>query len=166
MARELIGCILVRRIGKKSIRLIITETEGYEGPKDLASHAVLHRTGEYKAVKTPRNEVMFGEAGHFYVYFTYGMHWMLNIVTGKKGHPSAVLIRGAGYIQGPARLTKALYITGALNKKAVGKRGGLWVENGVVVSNRNILRTPRIGVAYAGPVWSKKLYRFVVKNEP
>ena len=68
---------------------MITEVEAYDGPRDKASHA--------SRGLTPRNAPMFGEAGRFYIYFTYGMHWMLNIVTGKRGYPAAVLIRGVQY---------------------------------------------------------------------
>lgn len=88
VAKSLIGKYLVRKLRGKEIALMITEVEAYDGANDLACHA---RHG-----KTKRNEVMFGEAGRFYVYFTYGMHWMLNIVTGPKDYPAAVLIRGAG----------------------------------------------------------------------
>ena len=86
VAKELLGKCLVRRIGKKKLRVIITEVEVYDGFRDKASHA--------SRGKTKRNELMFGDAGHWYVYFTYGMHWMLNIVTRKKDYPAAVLIRG------------------------------------------------------------------------
>ncbi|MDP2598558.1 MAG: DNA-3-methyladenine glycosylase [Candidatus Liptonbacteria bacterium] len=93
VAKQLLGKYLVCRIlsshndarGRR-IALMITEVEAYDGPRDMASHA---SRGE-----TPRNKPMFGEAGNFYVYFTYGIHWMLNVVTGKKGYPAAVLIRG------------------------------------------------------------------------
>jgi len=83
------------------------------GPDDLASHAARGRT--------KRNKVMFGPPGMFYVYFVYGMHWMLNVVTGPVGYPAAVLIRGIEGIQGPGRLTKALRINGNLNGRAAGK---------------------------------------------
>src|SRR3989344_1000157 len=86
VAHSLLGKYLVRRVNGKTKAYKITETEAYVGPHDKASHA--HRG------KTKRNEVMFGPPGHWYVYFTYGMHYMLNIVTGRDGYPSAVLIRG------------------------------------------------------------------------
>ncbi len=147
---------LVRRLGRHTVAQMITEVEAYDGLKDKASHA--HRG------KTARNAPMFEKSGRVYVYFTYGMHWMLNIVTGPKNYPAAVLIRSTDKVTGPARLTKALRITGALNNKPLGKSAGLWIENrGVRISPRDILRTPRIGVAYAGPIYSKKLYRFVLK---
>jgi DNA-3-methyladenine glycosylase len=101
VAEDLIGCSLARRRGGKIERFMITETEAYDGWKDMASH-VSHG-------KTKRNEIMFRLAGHIYVYFTYGMHWMLNIVTGPKDYPAAVLIRGVENLKnsvalnGPAR---------------------------------------------------------------
>lgn len=135
---------------------MITETEAYDGVHDLACHA---RSG-----KTARNAPMWGKSGHAYVYFTYGMHWMLNLVSREEGYPAAVLIRGAGEFVGPARLTKGLHIDKHLNGKELNKKNGLWVEDrGVVVHSRDILRTPRIGVAYAG-VWAKKSWRFVLKG--
>lgn len=135
---------------------MITETEAYDGPDDKASHA--HRG------KTARNEVMFREAGFWYVYLVYGMHHMLNIVTGKKEYPAAVLIRGAGEYDGPGKLAKALRINRQQNGKKAGRLGGLWIEDrGVSISKRRIQKTPRIGVAYAEE-WAKKPYRFVLKK--
>lgn len=104
---------------------------------------------------------MFGEAGTLYVYFTYGMHWMLNIVTEGKGFPAAVLIRGTETVSGPARLTKALQIDKRLNGMKLGPKSGLWIEDAPDVSSRNIRRTPRIGVAYAEEGWAEKPYRFL-----
>ena len=157
VARELLGKFLVRRIGTGTHALMITETEAYDGPKDLASHA---RSGE-----TARNAPMWGKPGHAYVYFTYGMHWMLNLVTREEGYPSAVLIRGAGKFIGPARLTKGLKIDQLLNGKPLNKRSGLWIEDREVeVRSRDIIRTPRIGVAYAGE-WALKPWRFVLKTK-
>jgi 3-methyladenine DNA glycosylase Mpg len=86
---------------------IIIETEAYIGPEDLASHAAKGRT--------KRNEAMFGPPGIFYVYFVYGLHWMLNVVTGPVGYPAHALLRSVEGILGPARLTKALTISGELN---------------------------------------------------
>src|SRR4051812_3049610 len=93
VSKDLLGKYLVRRIGKKTLIFKIIETEAYEGPDDKASHA--------SRGQTPRNIPMFGNPGTIYVYFTYGMHWMLNIVCGKKGHPAAVLIRGIEECIGP-----------------------------------------------------------------
>lgn len=155
VAQELLGKYLVREVGRKTIALRITEVEAYDGLPDLASHA--------NRGKTKRNEVMFGPAGCWYVYFTYGMHWMLNIVTGPKNYPAAVLIRGAGDISGPARLTKSLKIDEQLNGAMAEPKSGLWFEDrGMTIAPKTIKRTPRIGVAYAGPIWSKKKYRFMI----
>ena len=166
VARELLGCFLCRKIGKQVIRLMITEVEAYDGPKDKASHA--------NCGQTARNAPMFGEAGKWYVYFTYGMHWMLNIVTSPVGYPAAILIRGGvlscggltsakGEIRWPARLTKALRIDGKLNDMKAARRSGLWIEQGDIVSNKKIKRTARIGVPYARE-WAKKPYRFLLKS--
>ncbi len=157
VARELIGKTLVRKVGKKMIRQKITETEAYVGPHDLACHS--------SHGKTERNKIMFCEAGTIYVYFTYGMHWMLNIVTESAGFPSAVLIRGTETVSGPARLTKALRIDKKLNGLKLGRKSGLWIESDLKIKNSKlkILRTPRIGVDYAKDGWAEKPYRFVRK---
>jgi DNA-3-methyladenine glycosylase len=156
VARELIGKFLVRRLAGEERAAMITETEAYDGPLDKASHAYRGRT--------QRNAPMFGEPGTIYVYFTYGMHFMLNLVCREAGHPAAVLIRGAGDVVGPARLTKALRIDKALNDKPLAVATGLWVEDrGVKLSPRRIRRTPRIGIAYAGD-YVDKPWRYVVKS--
>jgi len=160
VARELLGKYLVRKIRNREVALKITEVEAYDGLKDKASHA--------SRGKTERNTPMFGPAGRFYVYFVYGIHWMLNIVTGKKGFPAAILIRSTAEISGPARLTKILRIGKSFNGKPALSKSGLWFENrGEIIHRGEIKKTPRIGVAYAGPVWSKKPYRFVLtKRKP
>jgi DNA-3-methyladenine glycosylase len=134
---------------------MITETEAYVGERDKACHA--HRG------RTQRTDVMYGPPGCWYVYFVYGIHWMLNIVTEAEGRPAAVLIRGAGDWSGPARLTKGLTIDKQFNALQADRKSGLWVEDrGYVVSRCNIQRTPRIGVDYAG-LWANKPYRFVMR---
>jgi DNA-3-methyladenine glycosylase len=154
VARDLIGCRL-DVLGQIQPR-VITETEAYVGPQDLASHASKGRT--------KRNEAMFGPPGTFYVYFVYGLHWMLNVVTGPGDYPAAVLIRGVEGIVGPARLTKALGINGDLNGKMAGRETGVWFSEGTP-SRKQIIRSARIGVDYAGPVWSAKPYRFSLKTD-
>lgn len=163
VARELLGTFLVSKIGKREVALMITETEAYDGLHDRASHASKGRTA--------RTEVMFGEAGVWYVYFVYGMYDMLNIVTGPKDYPAAVLIRGIEGINGPGKLTRELKITRALNKKPATIESGLWLEDRCdeMTSHRipkgyKIERAKRIGVAYAGE-WAKKPWRFVLKKE-
>jgi DNA-3-methyladenine glycosylase len=133
---------------------MIVETEAYEGAHDLASHSSRGRT--------PRNEVMFGPAGRFYVYRIYGLHWMLNIVVGDVGEAAGVLIRGVEGISGPGRVCAALAIDGSFYGKEVAPSSGLWVESSEPSSGRlRILRTPRIGVDYAGPLWAAKKLRFI-----
>jgi DNA-3-methyladenine glycosylase len=166
VAPELLGKYLVRRIGRgqasKTIALPITEVEAYDGPHDKACHASKGRTA--------RTAPMFGPGGRFYVYFCYGIHWMLNIVTGPKGYPAAILIRAAGGINGPAKLTKHLQISKSLNKKPADKASGLWFEDRGTnrskdrIAKKDIKRSPRIGVDYAGPVWAKKPYRFTLST--
>lgn len=177
LARNLLGKFLVRRRTRlirtnkprmKSYRetaLMITEVEVYDGFDDKASHA---RSG-----KTKRNYPMYGEAGRWYVYFTYGMHFMLNIVIGAKDYPSAILIRGTDKIIGPARLTKFLKIDRRLNDMPANKKSGLWIEDRGTTSKKlksksqkyKIIATPRIGIAHSGPVWSKKKLRFVLRAD-
>jgi DNA-3-methyladenine glycosylase len=156
VARDLIGCQLHSKLTGQLQSLVITETEAYVGEHDLASHAAKGRTR--------RTEVMFGPPGIFYVYFVYGIHWMLNVVTGQIDHPAAVLIRSADSIVGPARLTKALGISGEITGKSATTQTGLWFSEGSPIPQRSIQRSPRIGVDYAGPVWSAKPYRFVLRG--
>jgi len=156
VAKKLLGKYLVRKQGRRLVRAMITEVEAYDGPHDKASHASHGRT--------ERNAPMFGPAGHWYVYFTYGMHWMLNVVTGKKGYPAAVLIRGVKDINGPARVTNFFKIDKRFNGKKISRAVGLWIENNTVkVKSSQIKSSSRIGVDFAGPIWSKKKYRFYIK---
>ena len=135
---------------------MLTEVEAYDGPEDLASHASKGRT--------PRTEVMFGPAGVFYVYLIYGMHWMLNVVTGEPGYPAAVLIRGTTNISGPGRITARLQIDKSLNGRPAKKSSGLWFENhSIVIPVELIETTPRIGVEYSVD-WSRVPYRFILRE--
>jgi DNA-3-methyladenine glycosylase len=152
VARDLLGKLLVRRVDRKRIAVRISETEAYLGPHDLACHAARGRT--------PRTEIMYGPPGTLYVYFVYGLHWMLNVVTGPQGYPAAVLIRAAGDLNGPARLTRRLAIDGALNGRGAEPPSGLWFES--AASGGRVIATPRIGVDYAGPRWSARKLRFLL----
>ena len=118
VAPELISCRLVRIYNGQRLAGLITEAEAYQGEEDLACHA--------RAGLTPRTEPMYGPPGHAYIYFTYGMHWLLNAVTDGLGEPAAVLIRGIwptegleqmaalrpalarqkGWLDGPAKLAQ------------------------------------------------------------
>jgi DNA-3-methyladenine glycosylase len=154
VARDLPGRTLVRRLDGKRVAVMITETEAYLGPEDLASHAARRRT--------ERTEVMYGPPGTLYVYLVYGLHWMLNVVAGPGGHPAAVLIRGAGELSGPGKLARALVIDGALNGRHAGPQSSLWFEEGQ--GAQAVIATPRIGVDYAGPRWSARKLRFVLRR--
>lgn len=159
VARDLLGKSLLRRTEAGNEAFTITETEAYEGSDDLASHASKGRTA--------RTTVMFGPAGHFYVYLIYGLHHMLNVVTHSEGVPSAVLIRGLCQWPGPGRLTRALAINKTLNAQPALEASGLWFEDrGLVVADSQVLITPRIGVDYAGPHWAAMPWRFVLATPP
>src|SRR5574342_534110 len=143
VARDLIGTRLVRISDSVKLVGLITETEAYISEKDLACHA--------KAGRTPRTAVMYGEPGHAYVYFTYGNHWMLNVVTEREGFPAAVLIRAIQPIEGaeimsarrggrdtfgPGKLCQALGITKSENGIDLTETmGSLWIEAGVSVAD-------------------------------
>ncbi len=158
VARGLLGKLLVRARPDGSIdRGRIVEVEVYHGIEDLACHASRGRTA--------RTEVMFAPGGVWYVYLCYGMHELLNLVTGPAGHPAAVLIRGLDTVTGPGRLTRALEIDRRLNARPAAPDSGLWLEDdGFRPASSSVRATPRIGVDYAGPVWSAKKWRFVIAS--
>lgn len=156
VAKELLGKFLVRKIGKKIITAMITETEAYCGPNDLASHASRGRT--------KRTMVMFGPPGHVYVYLIYGMYHCFNIVTEKEDYPAAVLIRAVDAIgiNGPGKLCRYFQINHSLNLKDLTVSKRLWVEDHKIkIKPSQIKRSPRIGVGYAGP-YKDKLWRFIL----
>src|SRR5215470_14863221 len=154
VARELLGKVLVRHIKGMRIALTITETEAYLGPHDLACHAARGRTA--------RTEVLYGPPGTLYIYLVYGLHWMLNVVTGPAGYPAAVLIRGAGELSGPGKLARGLVIDGALNGRCAAPQSGLWFERGG--GAQSVIATRRVGGDYAGPRWSARKLRFVLRK--
>lgn len=159
LARSLLGKQLVLKAEDGSlVRRRVTETEAYHGPEDRASHASRGRT--------PRNSPMFASGGIWYVYLCYGVHEMLNLVTGPAGYPAAVLLRGVEGARGPGKLTKLLGIDRRFNALPATKVSGLWLEDdGLRPPEGEIAATPRIGVAYAGPEWAAKPWRFVWKLE-
>ncbi len=155
LARSLLGKLLVRvEPPGIEVRCRISETEAYDGRRDLACHASKGRT--------PRTEVMFAPGGVWYVYLCYGVHELLNLVTGPEGYPAAVLIRGLEEVTGPGRLTRRLGISRRLNGQPASVVSGLWLEDdGFVPPTRAVKATPRIGVEYAGPLWAAKKWRFI-----
>ena len=155
VARDLLGKELVRQQGTTLTSFMIVETEAYEGTHDLASHSSRGRT--------PRSEIMFGRAGRFYVYRVYGLHWMLNVVTGDVGDAAAVLIRGFEGVSGPGRVASALNIDASFCGREAIPATGLWFEaQDSGTKKPRITRTPRIGIDYAGPIWAAKKLRFVL----
>lgn len=150
LAPKLIGKYLVRDHEGTIFRSVITEVEAYMGEEDLACHA--------SKGKTTRTEVMYREGGHIYIYLIYGMYYMLNIVTGEKDHPQAILVRGTQEINGPGRLTKFYHIDKSLNTKLLLPETGLWLEESNI--ELKYKATPRIGVAYAKE-WASKPWRYV-----
>jgi DNA-3-methyladenine glycosylase len=164
VARGLLGARLVRMLDGQRLSGVIVECEAYIGQDDTACHASRGRTR--------RNEVMFGPPGHAYVYFTYGMHWMLNVVTEAEGFPAAVLLRAIQPVEGietmralrhaqgnlraereltggPARLSQALAIDKTLNGADLVAGDSLWLEPDVSVPEDKVGRGPRIGVQSA-----------------
>ena len=159
---QLPGVILSRRVGGVVRRARIVEVEAYLGPKDLASHSSKGRTA--------RTEVMFGPPGRAYVYFVYGMHWMFNVTVGAHGEAHAILIRAAepldGWdadLTGPAKLARALAITGADNNTDLS-RGEIAFFFDETYRPR-IRRSKRIGIDYAQR-WKERLLRFVDVTNP
>ena len=175
VARELLGAHLTRVVDGHRMSGLITEAEAYQGEEDLGCHA--------HAGKTRRNAVMFGPPGFAYVYFTYGMHWMLNVVTGAENSPAAVLMRAIhplagmdrlaanrprlagkpGWLDGPAKLTQALAIDGSLNGADLcDPTGGLFLEAGGAIAPQNILTTARIGLYSVPEPWKSVPWRFLI----
>lgn len=176
VARDLLGARLVRILNGERLSGMITETEAYVGQEDLGCHA--------KAGRTPRTEVMFGPPGRAYVYFTYGMHWLLNAVTEAEGFPAAVLIRAVqveeglevvclrrvkarpkDYTNGPAKLTLAFGIDSQHNKIDLTRTdGGLWIEPSIVISDANVTTGPRVGLYTVPEPWKSVPWRFLAKR--
>lgn len=152
VAQDLVGKVLVHKTPAGELRLRILETEAYWGEADTACHA--HKG------RTKRTEVLYADAGTVYVYLCYGMHWLLNIVTGDKEDPQAVLIRACVDAPGPGKLTKALGITGELNWGSI-LGDTIWVEDDGFTCN---LRTDkRVGIGYAAQEDQDKLWRFIME---
>lgn len=151
VAPQLLGKALVTRLKNGEIKkYIISETEAYRGAEDKACHASKGRTR--------RTEVMYHEGGRLYVYFVYGVHWMLNIVTAGEGNPQAVLIRGLENFPGPGRVTKALGIDRSFYGEDLTTSDRIWIEDQGV---RPAFKTgARIGIDYAGEFWKLKPWRY------
>jgi DNA-3-methyladenine glycosylase len=163
VAKELLGKILVhkshgvKRTGK------IAEVEAYLGAHDLAAHSARGLT--------ERNKVMFGPPGHAYVYFIYGMHFCMNVVTGREGHAAAVLLRANEPVQnikgrtcGPGLLCRAMKIDRRLNGHDL-LSGNFFITEPELEESFSIVKRPRIGVDYAKH-WAKRHLRFYIRGNP
>ena len=150
VAKDLVGKVLV--CGDKRLR--ISETEAYCGEADTACHA--HKG------RTKRTEVMYMEAGTIYVYLCYGMHWMLNIVTGEVDAPEAVLIRACVDANGPGKLTRKLGITGEYNRQHICHREELYIEDDGF--RCEVTTDKRVGIGYASQEDQDKPWRFRMDN--
>lgn len=150
VARDLVGKVLVRRTDDGELRLRISETEAYCGESDTACHA--HKG------RTPRTEVLYAAAGTIYVYLCYGMHYLMNIVTGEVEQPQAVLIRACVGAEGPGKLTKALSITKEFNRKSILQCDTLWIEDDGFACD--VVTDRRVGIAYASTEDQNRLWRF------
>lgn len=170
VASELLGKKLVRKYRGHILSGLICETEAYLGLNDSASHAFRG--------KTARNAFMFGRAGRAYIYFVYGMHYLLNIVTEEEENPCAILIRaivplgglkhmqryrgrtGKELANGPAKLCQALAVNKSLNGWDLTAGQKLWVEAQPPIPERFIKKGPRIGIDYAKPADRRAPRRF------
>jgi DNA-3-methyladenine glycosylase len=179
-ARRLLGQRLVRVLDGQRLAGRIVEVEAYLGPVDRAAHTFGGR-------RTPRNASMWRGGGFAYVYFTYGMHWCLNVVCGAPDAGTAVLLRAleptegidamrarrpaarraTDLCSGPARLTQALAIDRALDGADLRTGASLWIEaaRSRALPDRRVGVSPRIGVEYAGD-WAKRPLRFFVRGDP
>lgn len=164
VARELIGMHLVHAspVGLQIGRIV--ETEAYKGPQDQAAHSAGGR-------RTARTEVMFGPAGHAYVYLIYGFWHCLNVITAEEGLPQGVLLRAIEPVQGieqtthgPGLLCRALGIDRSVSGTDL-LGDSLWLEKPVDHQRPRISRSPRIGVDYAGS-WAAKPWRFFDSDSP
>ena len=175
VARRLLGARLVRLEGGQRLAGLIIETEAYCGEEDLACHA--------RAGRTPRTAIMYGPAGHAYVYFTYGVHWMLNFVVQPVDLPAAILIRGVWPVEGlqvistrrtgrpkehwtdgPGKICQAFDIDGALNGVDLCAPGSvLFVESGLSIPETAVKITPRVGINSVPEPWKSKPWRYYVE---
>jgi DNA-3-methyladenine glycosylase len=175
VARELIGAMLIRKEGDTRIGGIIVETEAYCGEDDLGCHC--------RAGRTERNQAMYGQPGHAYIYFTYGMHWMLNVVVEVEGFPAAILIRAIKPIEGlsiiaqrrqgqpekqwtngPAKVCQALNIDHRFyGIDLCNPESGLFIEQGIEFSDSQIEISARVGLNSVPEPWKSKPWRFRIK---
>jgi DNA-3-methyladenine glycosylase len=154
VAPDLLGTQIVIAEETRISRYVINEVEAYRGEEDLACHASKGRTA--------RNEIMYREGGHLYVYLIYGMYWMLNIVTAKENIPQAVLIRSVIDCNGPGRLGKKLGIDKSFYGEDLTTSSRIWLEEAPDSVKGQITTGVRINIDYAGPIWKNKPWRYLL----
>lgn len=151
LAPYLLGKLLCIRKGSEVVKARITETEAYFGEEDTACHA--HKG------RTERTEMLYKQGGTVYVYLCYGIHNLMNIISGKEGHPEGVLIRGIENHNGPGKLTKHLGIDRSFNGISAIDSDKIWIEDDGFIP-KEIKTSPRIGIDYATKEYREKLWRF------
>lgn len=155
VAPELCGKIICRRLPDGELLMLrISETEAYNGESDTACHA--HRG------RTARSEMLWRGPGTIYVYLCYGIHWLMNVITGAEGEPQGVLIRACEGCGGPGKLTKYLHVTGELNGKSFLDSGDIWIADDGC--SPEIKRDKRVGIDYALPEDRDRLWRFISQS--
>ncbi len=153
VAPDLVGKLLVHRLPDGTeLRERIAETEAYRGTEDLGCHA--------SKGKTPRNSLLWRESGTIYVYLCYGMHLMMNVITGEKEQPQGVLLRAGEIHNGPGKLTKARRVDKACNGGSVTDGGEYWFEDDGFTCTTHT--APRVGIDYAGDYWKNMPWRWVM----
>ena len=156
VAPELVGKIVAHRLSDGTVlRERIAETEAYRGEEDKGCHASKGRT--------KRTELLYGESGFLYIYLCYGMHWLMNVITGEKDQPQGVLIRAGERFEGPAKLTKQLKIDGSFNGRPACGECGIWFEDDGC--RPEIKTAPRVGIDYAGDYWKNIGWRFIADRK-
>lgn len=154
VAPGLVGKIIAHKIDGEILRLRVTETEAYRGCEDSACHA-------YRG-KTERNKLLWEKPGTVYVYLCYGIHWLLNAITGSEGQPQGVLIRACEGYGGPGKLTKRLQIDKTLNGDSFVTSERIWFEDDGL--HPEICTAKRVGIGYATQEDQDRLWRFIMKE--
>jgi DNA-3-methyladenine glycosylase len=177
VARELLGTRLVRVENGQRVAGTIVETEAYRGVEDLGCHC--------RAGRTPRTQVMFGRPGHAYVYFTYGMHWMLNLVVEPEDFPAAILIRAIRpteglaviaarrgkqpalrWTDGPGKICQALNIDGRFHGADLcDALAEIFVEPGTPIPDSSVTTGPRVGLNSVPEPWKSMPWRYRVREQ-
>ena len=153
LAPLLLGKLLCVKKGNKVTALRITETEAYFGEEDTACHA--HKG------RTQRTEILYSKGGKVYVYLCYGIHSLMNIISGEENHPEGVLIRGVEGYNGPGKLTKHLGIDRSFNNLSAIDSDVIWIADDGYEA-KEIYSTPRIGIDYATEEYRYKPWRFYI----